>query len=579
MKNSKLFKLFVKLYAGDIVKAIYQGILGRQADEVGFAAYFESLKKSGDIESVINEISGSEEAWKNHFYAYPEALVSLVFKGLLAREPEAEALTNYSEKLTEHQNLAEVLSEVGQSQEYWEYILGVNATKIVNGIYLGLLGREADEAGSLTYCEKIKQTGDFVSVITQVGQSQEFQIRSRQESTIGKQNKPELVQRVESINDLYLKFFGRDVSNLELAKHLEGDTKFYQILKNIIDSTTRDSNKAPRVLIFGAYGNGNMGDAYQALAVRSHLKHTWNLKDESIFACSLIEVGDYPFPVKQKLTANAIYDIELLNTFDGIIIGGGGLLAHPHQPLNDAAWADKVCVPMILLGVGASNSTINHHTALLNRALYVSARDDESLKALQTIRQDTVLMHDPILCIQNTEDLIAFDVFNENLSKKCDVLWILKYPSSANDIEMLNWIREKVIEDKDKVHHIVAIEPKLDVALQAYFPNQEIIYLESLLSLNQLIQQSDKVFSMRYHGVIFSLLQNHPLVYGFSQVKIKNLFEKIGINGDYLENVIDINRAYYALGKKKKSDCESKLKRISTKFNENLMRFNMWKGL
>jgi hypothetical protein len=60
-----------------------------------------------------------------------------------------------------------------------------------------------------------------------------------------------------------------------------------------------------RVLLFGAFGNGNLGDMYQAVAVRRHLLGI-GLEDRNIFACSMLDFQEYPFPGERKLCRRPI---------------------------------------------------------------------------------------------------------------------------------------------------------------------------------------------------------------------------------------------------------------------------------
>jgi hypothetical protein len=138
--------------------------------------------------------------------------------------------------------------------------------------------------------------------------------------------------------------------------------------------------------------------------------------------------------------------------------------------------------------------------------------------------------------------LLEFDAPHDGPAHRCDVLWILKYPSRDNDIEMLEGINTAIAQDLGRLHCIVALESKLDRVLERYFPGRKIVYLSSLAELNAYIARSESIFSMRYHGVIFSLLAKRR-AYGFSQQKIKALFLEMGVEGQYLENSADLNEA------------------------------------
>jgi polysaccharide pyruvyl transferase WcaK-like protein len=349
---------------------------------------------------------------------------------------------------------------------------------------------------------------------------------------------------IDHIEKIYQRYQHRSATNDELATHLSQEDSVGRVLSYLLPRSKK--NRPPRVLLFGAFGNGNIGDAYQAMAVRSHLKKSWGLNDDAIFACSLLSNTAYPFPKENKLPSSSIFDYELVNSFDCLIVGGGGLLAHPHEPLFDAAWTQRIDVPIVLLSIGASTSNVHAHSQLLENALLVSGRDSESLDALKLLRADALLIPDPILSVEEIQSLTELDELPSSAPGDIDVLWILKYPSNDFDINILRWIARYISDDVSRKHVIVAIEPRIDIALGEYFPNESISYFYDLAGLHKNIEKSRFVFSMRYHGAIFSIMASKP-VFGFSQKKIKALFDEAGLYGGYLESVRDLEKVLSSL--------------------------------
>lgn len=56
------YRLFLKLFARRIVRAAYQGILGRAPDPDGLAAYARDLAVRRDLAFVLGDLAQSEEA-------------------------------------------------------------------------------------------------------------------------------------------------------------------------------------------------------------------------------------------------------------------------------------------------------------------------------------------------------------------------------------------------------------------------------------------------------------------------------------------------------------------------------------
>jgi hypothetical protein len=281
-----------------------------------------------------------------------------------------------------------------------------------------------------------------------------------------------------------------------------------------------------------------LGDIYQAAFVRDHLIRLFDLTEDQIFACSFLSESDYPFKAECKLPPQKIWDFSLLNTFDAIVVGGGGLLAHPHEPLFDENWAREIYAPLVLLSVGASRELISSHQALLDRCLAVSGRDRISVDVLSSLRKDVLFIPDPILTASLEEESVCPAVSNQDI----DILWILKHPSCPFDRELLEEIKRFIREDVGREHMIVAIEHRLDRMLDEIFTDQEVQYSQSLDYVDSLLVRTKSFcFSMRYHGAILAARRNKFIV-GASQIKIKDLLEETGLSGDYVSTKEDFGR-------------------------------------
>ena len=151
----------------------------------------------------------------------------------------------------------------------------------------------------------------------------------------------------------------------------------------------------PRVLLFGAYGNGNLGDAIQA----SSLAHAIRIlrPDIEVWACSFLP-APYPFAHELTLQHDGILNPAIVNSFNLLLIGGGGLLSHPHDPLTDPEWQKMLEVPVALIGVGAAEPVASKAEILIRKAVYISGRDDHSIATLRNFDREPAFVPDPVLC-------------------------------------------------------------------------------------------------------------------------------------------------------------------------------------
>lgn len=124
----------------DLVGAVFRALLGREPEEEARTAYAELLSRTGDVEALLLEIAQSREhesrvlarhglaagtaqtpsagAMANH-----DATVDAVFRGLLGRAPDADALAAYTRLLGETGDLAAFIAEVGRSAEHRRRVL------------------------------------------------------------------------------------------------------------------------------------------------------------------------------------------------------------------------------------------------------------------------------------------------------------------------------------------------------------------------------------------------------------------------------------------------------------------------
>lgn len=257
-----------------------------------------------------------------------------------------------------------------------------------------------------------------------------------------------------------------------------------------------------RVLLFGAYANGNIGDEYQANAVAYHLKRQMpGLKtyatSNSSARCS------YEYDTQFRLdNPKAIADPAIVNEFDVLIIGGGGLLASIHRPLNSVTWLERIKIPIFLLAVGASEIVVAKCRALVERAAIVTARDSFSYEILAAVRPDVELLHDPIL---------MDDRLNASLGRaKAELHRMCVIPRKQTEKnEPVYRSLGTVLNSRDKV---VSVFPATDHGSGAIssFGKVRAVKTWKMAELVAAIDSSTDVVSERYHGCIVAMKRGIP---------------------------------------------------------------------
>jgi hypothetical protein len=310
------------------------------------------------------------------------------------------------------------------------------------------------------------------------------------------------------------RFLARDDINKFFPEFLSS-AEFRRLARSPAFASARalGSPNNPRVLLFGAYGNGNLGDAIQA----SSLARAINLlrPEIEVWASSVLP-APYPFAHQLTLQPDAILAPAIVNSFDLLLIGGGGLLAHPHDPLTDPKWQTMLQVPVALFGVGAAEPVASKAENLIRKAIYVSGRDNHSIATLRKFVREPAFVPDPVLC--DASYLNQQEEHSSSRSSSDRNLWVLKYIETDDFWSLC----DSLGQSNDTV---CFVEPHIDFRLIERLPNALPVYfVEELIAL---IDKADLVLSMRYHGCILAMLRGKR-VFGIREQKCFDLLARYG---------------------------------------------------
>jgi polysaccharide pyruvyl transferase WcaK-like protein len=267
-----------------------------------------------------------------------------------------------------------------------------------------------------------------------------------------------------------------------------------------------------RVLIFGAFGNGNLGDRIMARTVADYLEAT---SGSICFAYSQLQSASYSFASDRQLkTCDMPLNPRVMALFDVMVIGGGGLLSYTHEPLWDPAWPYTVPIPYGLLGCGVKVPLDERVDNLVRRAAVASARDAPGFAELANRRVDALLCPDPVLSLSPRADARQLP------SKAC--LYVLRAP-------FCDWHRE--LKGRIGARDAVAIfEAHMDHEITSWF--DDVHSINSREEFSRLASDFEVIVSERYHGAILALLAGVP-VFGICRDdhadKLISLFDELGI--------------------------------------------------
>jgi hypothetical protein len=339
------------------------------------------------------------------------------------------------------------------------------------------------------------------------------------------------ISRAAFIYDCYVTYLGRlpdsegfstfytsELSEAQLLEiFLDGpERKAIQDTRAHVERQVSEFGKTQNVLIFGAFGNGNLGDYTISEKVDNFVAEL----DIGFFYYSCIDVFCYKVRKGVKLENHGSLSISPLNpivlsVFDGLLIGAGGILAHPHWPIWSQEWPYLLPIPHALFAVGVSDPVPLQYRNLVRLAKSASARDQRGVAALRTLSPGAFLCPDPILALLSVPDCPR-----EGAGRA----YILRGPVRAEHLQI-----QKQLSAADTV---IGMEIAVDWPLIELFPG--ISFATSMEQLLNLVQGTEAVVSERYHGAVAGLLskkRTHGLTRDdHNASKIEELFLVLGVS-------------------------------------------------
>ncbi len=305
------------------------------------------------------------------------------------------------------------------------------------------------------------------------------------------------------------------------------------------------------VLLFGAYGNGNLGDAAQAEAVAWLLARVLPAP-LNLAACSWERRAPFAFPAGVTLAADALLRRPALPGVAGpdrggltgggpdggglVVIGGGGLLGAPHFPLHAERWAEWFAgqgVPWALLGVGGSAEAMIEpawraaYRRLLGGAAFVGVRDAATLAAARAINPRACWFPDPVLARAVLEPGAPRADAASWQARPVDAVIIPRHPNNAADAAANRSAlacRDRLLAAGRRVV-VAGLERVLDAGS---FAGEDVIYVDDWTVLMGLCREARVVVSLRLHGVVAAIAAG-CVAHGLVQPKTGDLMATLGV--------------------------------------------------
>ncbi|MCL6501490.1 MAG: DUF4214 domain-containing protein [Pirellulales bacterium] len=147
------------------VTKLYRDVLGREGEEEGIAYWFNKLLHGASRAEVARGFLNSDE--------YQQNLIRGFYRALLGREPGEHEVQFWLHELRKHGSEARVLAGIAGSLEYSARHPGGNA-EFLAALFRDLLGREIEPQALRYWLSRLAATGSRAQVALEIIQSEEF---------------------------------------------------------------------------------------------------------------------------------------------------------------------------------------------------------------------------------------------------------------------------------------------------------------------------------------------------------------------------------------------------------------------
>lgn len=316
--------------------------------------------------------------------------------------------------------------------------------------------------------------------------------------------------------------------------------------------------KSKTIILSGPYGGLNIGDDAIALVLVKQLE---KLGLEIIIASDNIQNMRKMFPKNQIIRRLYLRGLKLetlkyLKNVDGVIIGGGEQFEEPRLP--NPIWGHIATNIQLLvfskfynkfygtLAVGFNTKMSKFSRWLIKSFIqksdFIGVRDAGSLEFLSNKcnAKDVFLGADPaFLLAKRDKQIDKVNIFNKfNIPINSKIVVIIPSNDKFHDMKYLstlNSLVQKITQENIYVVYAISdIQKGYDLDIydnRLLLENEKTNWLEpsitNLYSLLELISASDCVISSRMHPLIFSLIQETPMICISRGSKMDNLMKMV----------------------------------------------------
>lgn len=319
-----------------------------------------------------------------------------------------------------------------------------------------------------------------------------------------------------------------------------------------------------KYLICGNYGVGNVGDECIALGIKNLLTQDNNSVVEVMGKGMLLPVGMRSFLKSLIFTRLWSRPLSKIRECDHFIVGGGGLFTDEERSLTGFFWAMHGLVasvfmrkPVTLLGVSFGPMGIVSRLAtraLCSVAQKVYCRDEYSVSIAKKLGAHAVLSPDMAVYsnvvsrgvddLENSDDKYIYFILRDY--KNIPNYTITNFVQLGEHIESKFGFKIALIDFQDDLKNDRSMMSKISIQFRGKNKISVHGIKNNISNLDRYLRNAYFIFSMRFHGGIFSLIAGVPFISINYMSKSSNFWRNKGITtvpfSDFSHSKFDVSQ-------------------------------------
>ena len=145
------------------IRSAYRDILGREPDADGLRNYRQRMVREGWTEQDVRESLRESAEYASRRNESVDGIVRRAYLDVLKREPDPEGLAHYRQRVLdegwEYHDVRRALARSPERREVRRAVREPDAQEVVRQAYRAVLGREVDPDGLANYTQKVMHEG------------------------------------------------------------------------------------------------------------------------------------------------------------------------------------------------------------------------------------------------------------------------------------------------------------------------------------------------------------------------------------------------------------------------------------